>query len=62
MQGDYLSESRSEMLEAVEQESAEEHALRSLGALTEAFAELEARVTRIEAGPDTPLLSSPPPE
>jgi hypothetical protein len=42
------------MVEAVEESPVAEehdHGLRSLAALTEAFTELEARVTRIEAGP-----------
>ena len=53
MDGAYLAESRNEMVEAVEQSSEpqEDHGLRSLAALTEAFTELEARVTRLETGP-----------
>ena len=53
MDGKYLAESRSEMVEAVEKSPVAEehdHGLRSLAALTEAFTELEARVTRIETG------------
>jgi hypothetical protein len=59
MDGKYLAESRSEMLEAVEQSrmadeeqnrmaDEDNHGLLSLGALTEAFTELEARVTQME--------------
>jgi hypothetical protein len=54
MRGEYLADSRSEMMEAVEQSPVAEeddHGLRSLAALTEAFTELEARVTRLEIGP-----------
>ena len=41
------------MLKAVEEGvPADEHILRSLAALTEAHTELEARVTRIETGPE----------
>ena len=53
MRGEYLAASRSEMIEAVEQSPVAEeddHGLRSLAALTEAFTELEARVTRVETG------------
>ena len=53
MDGKYLADSRKEMLEAVEESpTAEEddHGLRSLAALTEAFTELEARVRRLETG------------
>ena len=52
MDGKYLAESRDEMIEALDESPAEdEHGLRSLRALTEAFTELEARVTRLEIGP-----------
>ena len=54
MDGKYLEQSRNEMAEAVEQSvvaEADDHALRSLAALTEAFAELEVRVTNLETGP-----------
>ena len=49
--GKYLAEARRQMLEAKAQGvSAEEHSLASLAALTEAFTELEARVTSMEVG------------
>ena len=53
MDGKYLADSRKQMVEAVEQspEPNDDHGLRSLAALTEAFTELEARVTRIETWP-----------
>jgi hypothetical protein len=51
MDGKYLADSRKEMLEAVAESpepEEDQHCLRSLAALTEAFTELEARVTRTE--------------
>lgn len=51
MDGKYLDEARRQMLLAQEQGvSRDEHLLRSLASLTEAYAELEARVTHIESG------------
>lgn len=51
MDGKYLDEARRQMLLAHEQGvSRDEHLLRSLASLTEAYAELEARVTHIESG------------
>ena len=47
MDGEYLAETRSETVEAVE-ERPEPGSTRSLDALTEAFTELEARLTRLE--------------
>ena len=52
MDGKYLAQARLELSEAqAEGVSREEHTLRSLVALTEAFTELESRMTRISAGP-----------
>jgi hypothetical protein len=51
MDGKYLDEARRQMVLAEEQGvPRDEHLLRSLASLTEAHAELEARVTRIEKG------------
>ena len=54
MDGKYLAQSRREMLEAIDESPVAEeddHALRSLAALIEAFTELEERVIRMETGP-----------
>lgn len=60
MDGKYLAEARRQMLMAEEQGvSRDEHLLRSLASLTEAHAELAARVMRIEAGSEPDSLGKP---
>jgi hypothetical protein len=54
MDGRHLADSRNELLEALDESDTpnDEHGLRSLRALSEAFTELEARVEELETPPN----------